>query len=134
MYFFTKKNPIRYYAYKTYKHKTFDNTIMFLIGVASVKLALDTFLKDLPDDNINVVVSNYVDYILNAGFLFECICKILALGFIMDDGSYLRDSWNKMDFFIVCSSVLDMSLVNVKLPVIKILRLLRTLRPLRVIS
>jgi hypothetical protein len=52
----------------------------------------------------------------------------------MDDGSYLRDSWNKMDFFIVCSSVLDMSLVNVKLPVIKILRLLRTLRPLRVIS
>jgi hypothetical protein len=107
---------------------------MFLIGVASVKLALDTFLKDLPDDNINVVVSNYVDYILNAGFLFECICKILALGFIMDDGSYLRDSWNKMDFFIVCSSVLDMSLVNVKLPVIKILRLLRTLRPLRVIS
>jgi len=39
-----------------------------------------------------------------------------------------------MDFFIVCTSVLDQCLVNVDLPVIKILRLLRTLRPLRVIS
>ena len=37
---------------------------MFLIGVASVKLALDTYLKDLPDDDINVLISNYVDYIL----------------------------------------------------------------------
>ena len=36
--------------------------------------------------------------------------------------------------FIVGTSVLDMALTNVDLPVIKILRLLRTLRPLRVIS
>lgn len=36
--------------------------------------------------------------------------------------------------FIVGTSLLDMALTNVDLPVIKILRLLRTLRPLRVIS
>ena len=36
--------------------------------------------------------------------------------------------------FIVFTSMLDMALANVDLPVIKILRLLRTLRPLRVIS
>lgn len=36
--------------------------------------------------------------------------------------------------FIVFTSMLDMSLSGVDLPVIKILRLLRTLRPLRVIS
>lgn len=36
--------------------------------------------------------------------------------------------------FIVFTSVLDMSLAGVDIPVIKILRLLRTLRPLRVIS
>lgn len=39
-----------------------------------------------------------------------------------------------MDGFIVFTSLLDMMLTNVDLPVIKILRLLRTLRPLRVIS
>jgi hypothetical protein len=62
------------------------------------------------------------------------ITKLIALGLVMDKGSYLRDSWNCMDCFIVFTSMLDMVLTNVNLPVIKILRLLRTLRPLRVIS
>ena len=52
----------------------------------------------------------------------------------MDDGSYLRDSWNQLDFFIVLTSLVDFFLRNVDLPFIKILRLLRALRPLRVIS
>lgn len=39
-----------------------------------------------------------------------------------------------MDGFIVLTSMLDMCLVNVDIPALKILRLLRTLRPLRVIS
>jgi hypothetical protein len=57
LYFFTKQNKIRYYAYKLYKKKLFDNTIMVLILLASIKLALDTYLTNLPDDNINVVIS-----------------------------------------------------------------------------
>lgn len=57
LYFFTKQNKIRYYAYKLYKKKIFDNTIMVLILLASIKLALDTYLTKLPDDNINVVIS-----------------------------------------------------------------------------
>ena len=36
--------------------------------------------------------------------------KIVSLGFVMDDGSYLRESWNILDFGIVCSSLLEMSL------------------------
>jgi hypothetical protein len=67
-------------------------------------------------------------------FLIECITKNVAMGTIMDSGSYLRETWNQLDMFIVATSVLDMALTNVELPVIKILRLLRTLRPLRVIS
>jgi hypothetical protein len=39
-----------------------------------------------------------------------------------------------MDFFIVVTSLIDMSITSVDLPVIKILRLLRILRPLRFIS
>ena len=57
LYFFTKQNKIMYYAYKLYKNKLFDNTIMVLILLASIKLALDTYLTNLPDDNINVVIS-----------------------------------------------------------------------------
>jgi len=56
------------------------------------------------------------------------------MGFAMDQGSYIRDSWNQLDFFIVTSSILDLALANIDIPALKILRLLRTLRPLRVIS
>ena len=52
----------------------------------------------------------------------------------MDDGAYLRSSWNQLDAFIVFTSMLDMCFSNINIPIIKILRLLRTLRPLRVIS
>lgn len=71
---------------------------------------------------------------MNILFLIEMLIKIIALGFMMDEGSYIRESWNQLDCFIVFTSMLDMMLTNVELPVIKILRLLRTLRPLRVIS
>jgi hypothetical protein len=56
------------------------------------------------------------------------------MGFIQDKGSYLRESWNQLDFFIVCASIFDLAFSGVNLPAIKILRLLRTLRPLRFIS
>ena len=39
-----------------------------------------------------------------------------------------------LDFFIVATSLIDLALVGVDLPFIKVLRLLRTLRPLRFIS
>ena len=60
--------------------------------------------------------------------------KLISLGLCMDNGSYLRDEWNGLDFFIVVSSMFDMALSNLDIPVIKILRILRTLRPLRFIT
>jgi hypothetical protein len=108
---------------------------MFLIALNSVKLAIDTyFLKSEPDEPA-VVVGNYVDTFFNISFAIECFLKIIALGFAMDDGSYMRESWNQLDFFIVMTSLVDMSLAgSVDVGVLKILRMLRILRPLRVIS
>jgi hypothetical protein len=107
---------------------------MGLIGLSSVKLAADSYLAKLGEDSQIFKMSEQADIILNICFLFECVTKNIAMGCIMDEGSYLRESWNQLDMFIVFTSVLDMALANVDLPVIKILRLLRTLRPLRVIS
>ena len=67
-------------------------------------------------------------------FNLECVLKVIALGFTMDDGSYLRDSWNKLDFFIVVTSNIDMLLSGTDIPALKVLRMLRMIRPLRVIS
>jgi hypothetical protein len=76
----------------------------------------------------------YFDYFFSALFTLEALFKIFTLGFVLDKGSYLRETWNILDFFIVVSSLLDLSIQSIDLPVIKILRLLRTLRPLRFIS
>ena len=34
-------------------------------------------------------------------FTLECLCKIIAIGFIMSENSYLRDGWNVIDFIVV---------------------------------
>ena len=56
------------------------------------------------------------------------------MGFCWEKNSYLRDSWNQLDFIIVVFSILDASVQSINIPFIKIVRLIRILRPLRFIS
>jgi len=107
---------------------------MLLIGLSSIKLALESYLVDEPSDSKLVQISEELDFIFNYLFILECVLKIIALGFAMDEGSYMRDSWNKLDFFIVTTSIIDMMLTNTDIPALKVLRMLRMIRPLRVIS
>ena len=107
---------------------------MALIFLSSLKLATDTYMSGYDEDSVIIRYSNYTDSTFTWLFFGECVVKIIALGFTMDGGSYIRDSWNQLDFFIVITSMIDFSLGNIELPFIKILRLLRTLRPLRVVS
>ena len=79
-------------------------------------------------------VSDGIDIFFTISFLLESVIKSVASGFIMDRNSYLRESWNVLDFFIVVSSMVDLAMTDIDLPAIKVLRLLRTLRPLRFIS
>jgi hypothetical protein len=81
-----------------------------------------------------MVFSGGLDYFFTAAFACESLIKSLSLGFIMDRGTYLRETWSQLDFFIVVTALIDASFSSVNIPFIKILRLLRTLRPLRVIS
>jgi len=108
---------------------------MILIALNSVKLAADTYFVQRPDTDLIKRVIFMVDDCFNILFTIECLIKCLSLGFFLDHGSYLRDNWNRLDFFIVVTSLTDMMLTKyIDADVFKILRLLRTLRPLRVIS
>ena len=134
IYLFRRHSCFRRNVHFIQKHKWFDNFIMLLIALSSTKLALESYLVDLPEDNQLVMLSLELDFIFNYLFILECVLKILALGFAMDEGSYMRDSWNKLDFFIVSTSIIDMMLTNTDIPALKVLRMLRMIRPLRVIS
>lgn len=109
----------------------FENLIFFMIFLTSIKLVYDTYI---PNTGILKTVSLDIDIFFAAFFGTEMIAKIIAFGFVLEDSSYLRDSWNILDFFIVIASFVDVSVAEINLSFVKILRLLRTLRPLRFIS
>jgi hypothetical protein len=76
-----------------------------------------------------------LDYILSFTFLFELLIKVVVYGFAFNGpDSYIKNSWNKMDFIIVFFSMVSIAFQDIDLGPIKILRVLRVLRPLRMIS
>lgn len=110
LYLFNRKGCFRRNIYYIQKHRYFDRFIMLLIALSSMKLALESYLTNEDETSTIVKTSEYLDLAFNYLFILECILKVIALGFAMDDGSYLRDSWNGLDFFIVVTSVIDMAL------------------------
>jgi hypothetical protein len=92
-------------------------------------------------DNVNnptiaavLEISTQIDLAITIFFTIETSMKIISQGFILDKGTYLRDSWSILDFIIVASSLIDYSLTNINLSFVKMFRLLRALRPLRFVS
>ena len=66
---------------------------------------------------------------------------MVAQGLCVGAGAYLNDNWNRIDFFLVVVSLVDVGITLVHsskdakiLGLLKIVRLLRTLRPLRAIN
>jgi hypothetical protein len=131
---FQKEYKFREFCYKSCKSTLWENTVLVLILLSSGKLGFDTYLNKFDPESIIIVISNTSDKVFNYAFIIEMVTKLIAIGFIMDEGSYLRESWNQLDFFIVMSSIIDMSLDGFDLPALKILRMLRVLRPLRFIT
>ena len=115
-------------------NKNWDNSSLTVSVLSSLKLATDTYNSRLDPTGEAVTIIKYIDFAFNGIFGAEMVIKVISLGFVMDKGSYLRDRWNILDFCIVFSSFLDMSISQINLPFIKVVRLLRILRPLRFIS
>ena len=118
----------------------FDHFILCIIILSSLRLIADTFISGYKF----VVLFDISDSIFNIIFLIEAIIKIIAMGLVFDEGTYLRDNWNKIDALIVICSFIEFHNISQKyflknnietsVDFLKVLRLLRTLRPLRIIS
>ena len=140
IYIFSQTNHFRIFCMKLILNKWFDRFILFMILCSTVRLVVDTFVSGYEF----VLTFDILDAIFNIIFLLECLVKIIAMGFVMDEGSYLTDNWNKIDIIIVICSVFDFQNLftkyftsgkgNSSMQFLKVIRLLRTLRPLRFIS
>jgi hypothetical protein len=108
-------------------HKLFDNFVVFLIMVNALLLGI----KDYTDTSNETAINQFVESmepVFTISFSIECTLKILGMGFILDDGSYLRDSWNWLDFIVVISSLLT---AIPQMKSVSGMRTFRLMRPLR---
>ena len=58
-------------------------------------------------------------------FAAEMTIKIISFGLILDENSYLKDTWSILDFIIVFFSIVDLALANYNLSYIKVINLLK---------
>jgi hypothetical protein len=68
-------------------------------------LVLETPLDD--KESMKIKVLTYMDYVVTGLFTIEMILKVIASGFACNGKqSYLRNTWNIADFFIVVISLI----------------------------
>jgi len=116
------------------ENRYFTGFIVTIILVSCVPLAMD---YPGADPAISQILA-YVTYGTNGIFIIECGWKIAAYGW----KKYITSKWNRLDFFLVVTSILDMlvEIIDVdgtasgSIGFLKTFRIFRALRPLRVIS
>lgn len=74
-----------------------------------------------------------MDIVFLSLYTSEALLKIIAMGFAFNNGAYLRDIWNILDFTVIVTAFIPYFVDNSGLQ-LSALRSLRVLRPLRTIS
>jgi len=82
-------------------HPVFDSISILVIIANTMTLAMEDPLATEPSPALASL-----DLVFQILYTIEMVLKISGLGLVMNKGSYLRDSWNILDFIIVNSGFL----------------------------
>lgn len=82
------------FLYKVSNHFVFEAIIQFVILLSSIKLVVDSYSKQMSPGSPFFTISAGADYFFTAVFALESLIKSISLGFVMDKGTYLRESWS----------------------------------------
>lgn len=127
LFVFSNNNRFRRAVVWIITHKRFDHIIVFLILVNALLLGIKDYTDPLNESRRNQIIDSFEPVFVWA-FTIEFVLKVIGMGFFLDDGSYLRDAWNWLDFIVVVSSLLT------EIPQMKSvsgMRTFRLMRPLR---
>lgn len=100
----------------------FDRFILFVIMVNCFFLAMDQEVESITKHSVTI------DFVFLIIYTAEMIFKIIAMGFAMRAHSYLRDSWNILDFMVVILGWVSLLIQTGDISAIKVIRILRPLR------
>ncbi|CAH8442932.1 unnamed protein product [Schistosoma intercalatum] len=98
-----------------------------------VVLAMEVHLPNKDKRPLSEKLEITENYFLGI-FTCEAFLKIIALGFILHNGSYLRNIWNILDFVVVVTGFLTMFMTSGSGVNLRTLRAVRVLRPLKLVS
>lgn len=121
-------------------HPIFEGLIITVILLSSISLALEgpedaEYLRPYPDVLVMLEVTDVAFFII---FWIEFVLKVIGNGFGCQDGAYLNDGWNRLDFTVVFFTTIDFSLrylaPGTDASWARVFRMLRVLRPLRIAS
>ncbi|XP_056643353.1 voltage-dependent calcium channel type A subunit alpha-1 isoform X20 [Diorhabda sublineata] len=133
LFLFSEENPIRRYTRFIIEWPPFEYAVLLTIIANCVVLALEEHLPFHDKTMLAQKLEKTENYFLGI-FCVEASLKILALGFVLHRGSYLRNVWNIMDFFVVLTgSMTVFAEANVDVD-LRMLRSFRVLRPLKLVS
>ncbi|GMT04511.1 hypothetical protein PENTCL1PPCAC_26685, partial [Pristionchus entomophagus] len=139
LFIFAEDNILRRNAKNLIDWAPFEYFILLTIIGNCVVLALEQHLPKNDKKPLSEALEMTEPYFMGI-FCLECVLKIIAHGFALHKGSYLRSGWNIMDFIVVVSGVVTM------LPLkgseagpqetvdLRTLRAVRVLRPLKLVS
>ncbi|KAJ8301678.1 hypothetical protein KUTeg_020665 [Tegillarca granosa] len=96
----TLQNPIRKLCIRVVEWKPFEFLILLTIFANCIALAVFVPYPELDSNEVNLALE-HVEYIFLVIFTLEAIMKIIAYGFVLHSGAYLRNGWNILDFVIV---------------------------------
>ncbi|CAB0028578.1 unnamed protein product, partial [Trichogramma brassicae] len=120
-------------AHQSYFYNTwFERVSMMVILLNCITLGMYQPCVDDQCETNRCKILQMFDDIIFAFFALEMTIKMVAMG-IYGKGTYLADSWNRLDFFIVIAGALEYCL-NVENMNLSAIRTIRVLRPLRAIN
>ncbi|XP_065647837.1 voltage-dependent R-type calcium channel subunit alpha-1E-like isoform X2 [Hydra vulgaris] len=134
LFIFSSTNRFRVLCRAIVRSKYFDLVMIAIISVRSLVLVIE--------DPINLYsypnkISGICDYVFTAIFGIEIFLKIVDTGFVLRKGSFLRDSWNRLDAFVFFISLLSIILSRILQEgniALKVVRIFRVLRPLKFVQ
>ena len=98
-----KENVIRKPMIRLVRWKLFDWTMLTVILANCVTLAMDSNRPGFPESTMGMALTK-ANYVFIGIFMFEAACKIIALGFLFAEHTYLRSGRFHQCFMSVRSS------------------------------
>lgn len=93
-YIMSKDSRVRTLVYNICMSNVFEWIIMTLVMLSSLKLVIDSYLTGDESQSLLAAISDNFDKFFTTAFALESLIRATALGFCIDQGSYLRETWS----------------------------------------